>query len=371
MPPERTASSRSTCAWRTRIRPTSPATRPRASSTCSSGPTSSGPPRATRTTNERRSPQPPPTRRRTARATTQQLTARRLLVFVVPHGPVMASPSHQHHSHRTRPRDQSVAGSLGFAVAAIALMQTISIPLLPVLAEAFDTSIAAVSWVATSTLIVGAAATRSSGGWGTCTASGGSCSVASRSRSGVRHRGDRPSLPVVVAGRAVQGLGSGVIPLSYGIIRDRLPDRHVGRGIAVIAGEARASAPASAPSWSAPSSATTFNVRGPPMNRGPGAGPDGVAFADRRGFVITGRPRRARGWVMGGEALAGSSAGERLALSGETFEQRCRRPLRTGARLQLPQTADDLVEPDAIGVVHRAAAVGGPVVTVDPDDVDV
>src|SRR5829696_660960 len=79
----------------------------------------------------------------------------------------------------------------------------------------------------------------------------------------------------------------------------------------------------------------------------------------------------AGGWVMGGEALAGSSAGERLALSGETFEQRCRRPLRTGARLQLPQTADDLVEPDAIGVVHRAAAVGGPVVTIDPDDVDV
>src|SRR5512134_2603512 len=52
----------------------------------------------------------------------------------------------------------SVAGSLAFGVAVIALMQTMSIPLLPVMAEAFDTSIAAVSWVATATLIVGAAA---------------------------------------------------------------------------------------------------------------------------------------------------------------------------------------------------------------------
>ena len=135
------------------------------------------------------------------------------------------------HAHGT----SSVAGSLAFGVAVIALMQTISIPLLPVLAEAFDTSIAAVSWVATATLIVGAAANPIIGRMGDmygkrrlllgCLAVAvGGCVIAATARS----------LPVVVAGRAVQGLGSGVIPLSYGIIRDQLPGRHVGRGIAVI-----------------------------------------------------------------------------------------------------------------------------------------
>ena len=60
-PGGRAASSRSTCAWRTRIKLISPATRQRGSSTCSSGPTSSGPPRATWTTSEQHSPRPPPT----------------------------------------------------------------------------------------------------------------------------------------------------------------------------------------------------------------------------------------------------------------------------------------------------------------------
>ena len=129
----------------------------------------------------------------------------------------------------------SVAGSLAFGVAVIALMQTMSIPLLPVMAEAFDTSIAAVSWVATVTLIVGAAANPIIGRMGDMygkrrlllgclgVAIGG-CVVAATAQS----------LPVVVAGRALQGIGSGVIPLSYGIIRDRLSSRHVGRGIALV-----------------------------------------------------------------------------------------------------------------------------------------
>jgi MFS family permease len=42
------------------------------------------------------------------------------------------------------------------------------------------------------------------------------------------------SLLVVVISRALQGIASGVIPLSYGILRDQLPLAHLSRGVAVI-----------------------------------------------------------------------------------------------------------------------------------------
>ena len=54
-------------------------------------------------------------------------------------------------------RANAVTVPMALAVAVVALMQTISIPLLTTLPEVFDTNLAAVSWVATITLIVGAA----------------------------------------------------------------------------------------------------------------------------------------------------------------------------------------------------------------------
>jgi MFS family permease len=42
------------------------------------------------------------------------------------------------------------------------------------------------------------------------------------------------SLLVVIAGRAVQGIGSGVIPLAYGIVRDEVPPRHLSRAVSVV-----------------------------------------------------------------------------------------------------------------------------------------
>jgi len=132
-------------------------------------------------------------------------------------------------------RSLRVTGSLAFAVAVMALVQTISIPLLPALPAAFDTDIAAVSWVATSTLVVGAAVNPVVGRMGdmygkrtlllVCLGAAVAGSVLAALAG---------SLLVVVAGRAVQGIGSGVIPLSYGIIRDELPAGHLGRGVAVV-----------------------------------------------------------------------------------------------------------------------------------------
>ncbi len=118
-------------------------------------------------------------------------------------------------------RSLRVTGSVAFAVAVIALMQTISIALLAALPVAFDTDIAAVSWVATPPSIVGAAANPIVGRMGdmygkrplllVCLAAALAGSVAGR-RGRLAARGRRRP------GRA--GLGSGVIPLAYGVIRD-------------------------------------------------------------------------------------------------------------------------------------------------------
>jgi MFS family permease len=136
---------------------------------------------------------------------------------------------------RSAARPALVIGSVAFAVAVIALMQTISIPLLPALPDAFDTSIASVSWVATTTLIVGAAVNPIIGRMGDVYGKRRlmlACLGAAAAGTVVSATAD--SLLVVIAGRAVQGLGSGVIPLSYGIIRDELPARLLSRGVAMV-----------------------------------------------------------------------------------------------------------------------------------------
>ena len=127
------------------------------------------------------------------------------------------------------------AFAAAFAVAVVAMLQTVSIPLLPALTSAFDTSIASVSWVATSTLIVGAAANPIIGRAGdmygkrrlvlACLAVAvAGCILAATAGS----------LVLVVVGRAVQGLASGVIPLAYGVIRDTVPSRRLGRAVALV-----------------------------------------------------------------------------------------------------------------------------------------
>jgi MFS family permease len=127
------------------------------------------------------------------------------------------------------------AVAAAFAVAVVAVLQTVSIPLLPALTTAFDTSLASVSWVATSTLIVGAAANPILGRAGDmygkrrlvlgCLAAAVVGCVISATAG---------SLAVVVAGRAVQGLASGVIPLAYGVIRDHVSSRQLGRAVALV-----------------------------------------------------------------------------------------------------------------------------------------
>jgi MFS family permease len=136
-----------------------------------------------------------------------------------------------------RSRSAWVTGSLAFAVAVVALTQTSSIPLLPALSSAFDTSIASVSWVATSTLVVGAAVNPAVGRMGDMYGKRIlllGCLVATVAGSVIGALAG--SLALVIAARALQGIGAGVIPLAYGMLRDELPSHVLGRAVSVVTG---------------------------------------------------------------------------------------------------------------------------------------
>ncbi|KPI13453.1 major facilitator superfamily MFS_1 [Actinobacteria bacterium OK074] len=124
---------------------------------------------------------------------------------------------------------------LAFCGILYAVMQTIVVPLLPDLPRLTHSSASAVSWMVTATLLSGAVFTPVLGragdmygkrrvllaGLGVMTL--GSVLCASTSHIGV-----------LIAARALQGVGSAVVPLSISILRDELPPERTGSAVAMM-----------------------------------------------------------------------------------------------------------------------------------------
>jgi MFS family permease len=135
----------------------------------------------------------------------------------------------------SQPRSGGVVGVLAGAGITVSLMQTLIIPLIPDLPDLLHSSASDTSWAITATLLAGAVATPVAGRLGdlygkrrvlllsTLLLIVGSlvCAVSS-------------SLAPVVAGRALQGLGMGVIPLGISTMRDVLPTEKLGSGVALM-----------------------------------------------------------------------------------------------------------------------------------------
>ncbi|MWA08062.1 MFS transporter [Streptomyces sp. BA2] len=121
------------------------------------------------------------------------------------------------------------------AVLSFSLMQTMVVPVLPDLQREFGASTTGVSWVLSSFLITASVATALLGRVGDmfgkrrvligCLSvfAGGTllCAVSN-------------SLGLLIAARAVQGVGSAAFPLAFGIIRDQFPSERVPVAIGLI-----------------------------------------------------------------------------------------------------------------------------------------
>ncbi|MFF3873448.1 MFS transporter [Streptomyces sp. NPDC001978] len=132
-------------------------------------------------------------------------------------------------------RDGAVVGVLAGAGIMVSLMQTLVVPLIPELPTLLHTSASNASWVVTATLLAGAVATPVAGRLGdlygkrrvmvasTLFLVLGSLICALTS-----------SLVPQVAGRALQGMGVGLIPLGISIMRDALPPQKLGSAVGMM-----------------------------------------------------------------------------------------------------------------------------------------
>lgn len=139
-------------------------------------------------------------------------------------------------SDRTRPHTSVLLATLIFACFAFGLQQTMVIPALPRLQRDLHTTVGWSTWVVTAFMIVSAVAIPLFG------------------RLGDQHGKDRVllfSLAIFLLGsigsalawniwsliafRALQGLGGGVWPLSFAIVKDELPRERLALGLALVA----------------------------------------------------------------------------------------------------------------------------------------
>ncbi|WP_344007012.1 MFS transporter [Nocardioides lentus] len=122
------------------------------------------------------------------------------------------------------------------AVASFTLLQSMVIPVLGQLQVSYDTDQATVSWVLTSYLLAASVATPLLGRLGDVVGKQRMMVVTLAALSvGSLLAALAPSVGWLIAARVVQGAGGGVLPLSFGIIRDEFPRAKVNGALSIIA----------------------------------------------------------------------------------------------------------------------------------------
>jgi EmrB/QacA subfamily drug resistance transporter len=124
---------------------------------------------------------------------------------------------------------------LAVAALAFALLQTMVAPALPSIQQELGSSTTSVTWVLTVNLLSASIATPILGRLG---------DMFGKERVlvlvlvvlalGTVVAGLSHTLPMLIAGRAIQGAGGAIFPLAFGIIRDEFPPERVGTGIGLI-----------------------------------------------------------------------------------------------------------------------------------------
>ncbi len=135
------------------------------------------------------------------------------------------------------PRPLRSFGILALSVGSFSTLQSLVVPVLPVIQEDLDTSAAAVTWTLTAWLIVAAVATPLLGRVGDMVGKRrifllalGAVAVGSLLAA------IAPNIGVLIAARIVQGLGGALFPLAFGMLRDLVPPARLASGIGALSG---------------------------------------------------------------------------------------------------------------------------------------
>src|ERR1700719_2959430 len=132
---------------------------------------------------------------------------------------------------------------LAAAVAAYALLQSLVIPVLPTIEAGLHTSQNSVTWVLTAYLLSASIFTPIVGRLGDMRGKERMLVVALIAlTAGSVLAAVAGSIAVMIVARVIQGIGGGVLPLSFGIIRDEFPTERVAGAVGVIAALAAAGA---------------------------------------------------------------------------------------------------------------------------------
>lgn len=133
------------------------------------------------------------------------------------------------------PRPNTVVVVLAFSGIVVSLMQTLVIPLVPVLPALLGASAADAAWAITATLLAGAVATPVVGRLGDMYGKRRMLVISlALLVAGSAICGLSNALAPMVVGRTLQGLAAGVIPLGISIMRDELPAERLGSATATM-----------------------------------------------------------------------------------------------------------------------------------------
>src|SRR3954466_12630400 len=134
-----------------------------------------------------------------------------------------------------RPHTTRTLLILGIAALAFALAQTTLIPALPELMRALDTDASGVTWTLTGYLVAAAVFTPLMGRLGDIFGKRRLLVISLAAfAAGSVIAAVSANLWVVVGGRVVQGVGGGIFPLCFAILRDEFPRDRIARAIGLM-----------------------------------------------------------------------------------------------------------------------------------------
>jgi EmrB/QacA subfamily drug resistance transporter len=135
-----------------------------------------------------------------------------------------------------RSRYQLTFGVLAIGMASYALLQSMVAPVLGLLATNLHTDQSTATWVLTSYLLAASVATPILGRVGDAYGKEKMLLVSLGALAiGSILAAVAPSIGVMIIARAIQGIGGGIIPVSFGIIRDEFPREEVASAVGVLA----------------------------------------------------------------------------------------------------------------------------------------